>query len=257
MEIIPEGNNLKNMKNYLKPDERLDDLQRDGLQIIQHPDKFCFGMDAVLLSHFSTIKKNSYVLDLGTGTGILPLLLSSLTEAKHFDALEIQDESVDMANRSIALNHLSDKITVTQGDIKKASSIYGKQVFDAVVTNPPYMNDKHGLKNPDLPKAIARHEIHCTLQDVIREASIVLKPKHSLYMVHRPFRLPEIFQQMHTYKLEPKRMCLVQPYIDKEPNMVLIEAVKDGNPMLKIEPPIIVYHKNGEYTEQLKDIYYQ
>lgn len=241
--------------NYLRPGERLDDLQRNGYKIIQNPEKFCFGMDAVLLSHFAEIKKGSRVLDLGTGTGILPILLSAKTEAGFFEALEIQEESCDMAKRSIAYNNLQEKIHITAGNIAEASSIYGKHSFDAIVTNPPYMNDKHGFKNPALPKAIARHEILCTLEDVVRESANILKPKKSLFMVHRPFRLAEIFKQMMKYRLEPKRMRFVHPYIDKEPNMVLIEAVLDGNPMIKIEPPIIVYKNPAEYTDQLLDIY--
>lgn len=242
-------------EQFLHTGERLDDLQRNGYHIIQNPEKFCFGMDAVLLSHFAEIKKNSRVLDMGTGTGILPILLCAISQESHFEALEIQEESVNMAARSVMLNKLEERIHITQGNIKEASNIYGKQVFDAVVSNPPYMNDKHGLKNPQLPKAIARHEILCTLEDVIREASLVLKPKKSLFLVHRPHRLPEIFQTMQRHHLEPKRMCMVYPYIYREPNMVLIEAVKDGNPMLKIEPPIIVYEAANVYTKQILDIY--
>lgn len=242
-------------EQFLHAGERLDDLQRRGYHIIQHPEKFCFGMDAVLLSHFVELKKGNRVLDMGTGTGILPILLCAISEKTQFDALEIQMESADMAIRSVKLNELENRIHITQGNISQASAIYGKQSFDAVVTNPPYMNDKHGLQNPDLPKAIARHEILCTLEDVIREASLVLKPQKSLFMVHRPHRLPEIFQTMQRHGLEPKRMRMVHPYIHKEPNMVLIEAVRNGNPMLKTEPPIIVYQRAGVYTQQILDIY--
>lgn len=160
-----------------------------------------------------------------------------------------------MARRSIAYNHLEDKIHVTTGDIRNASEIYGKQSFDAVVTNPPYMTDTHGLKNPDMPKAIARHEVLCTLEDVIRESAAVLKPKRSFFMVHRPFRLAEIMQTMSKYHLEPKRMCLVHPYIDKEPNMVLIEGLKDGRSRITVEPPIIVYKSPNVYTDQLLKLY--
>lgn len=242
-------------REYLHPGERLDDLQRNGYKIIQNPEKFCFGMDAVLLSHFAKLQKCKKVLDMGTGTGILPILLAAKTDTEFFEAIEIQTESADMARRSVAYNHLENRIHITTGNIGEASALFGNHSFDAVVTNPPYMNDNHGLKNPHLPKAIARHEILCSLEDVIRESSIVLKPKKSLYMVHRPFRLAEIFQTLMKYQLEPKRMCLVHPYIHKEPNMVLIEAVKGGNPMIKIEPPIIVYENPGIYTRQLLDIY--
>ncbi len=245
-----------NAENILHPGERLDDLQRNGYQIIQNPEKFCFGMDAVLLAHFSSnIKKDSHVLDLGTGTGILPILLSALTKAQFFEALEIQEESADMATRSVAYNNLENRIHITVGNITAASSLFGKDTFDAVVTNPPYMIEKHGLKNPELPKAIARHEILCTLEDVIRESANVLKTKKSLYLVHRPFRLAEIFKLLMKYNMEPKRMCLVHPYINKEPNMVLIEAVKNGNPRIKIEPPIIVYQSPGVYTKEIYSMY--
>ena len=193
----------------LKAGERIDDLQRNGYQIIQNEEKFCFGMDAVLLSGFAKVKPGEQVLDLGTGTGIIPILLSAKTEAGHLTALEIQEESADMARRSVELNGLSEKISVVTGDIKEASKLFGKAVFDVVTTNPPYMNDNHGLKNPDLPKAIARHEVLCSLEDVIREASFVLKPNGRFYMVHRPFRLAEIFAVMQKYKLEPKAMRLV------------------------------------------------
>ena len=244
-----------NEKDFLRDGERFDDLQRNNYKIIQNPEKFCFGMDAVLLSHFTTLRKRDNVLDLGTGTGILPILLSAKTDAEHFDALEIQEESVDMAKRSVMFNHLEDRISIIHGDIKEASSIFDVASFDAITTNPPYMNNNHGLKNPDMPKAIARHEILCTFDDIARESSRLLKPHGRLYMVHRPFRLAEIINTLNKYRLETKRICLVYPFIDKEPNMVLIEAVKDGNPMVKFEPPIIVYEAPGKYTKQIMKIY--
>lgn len=242
-------------KAFLHPDERLDDLQIKNYKIIQHPKKFCFGMDAVLLSAFANLRKGDNVLDLGTGTGIIPILLAAKTDAKHYDALEIQPDSADMAKRSVIFNKLEDKINIICGDICKASEIFGRSTFDAVTANPPYMNNNHGLKNPTMPKAIARHEILCTLDDVIRESAAVLKEHGRLYIIHKPFRLAEIFTTLKRYKLEPKKMCLVHPFIDKEPNMVLIEAVKDGNPMIKIEPPIIVYNTPGKYTDRILKIY--
>lgn len=240
---------------YLLPGERLDELHRNGYYIIQNPSKFCFGMDAVLLSGFAYAKKGEKVLDLGTGTGIIPILMEAKTEGMHFTGLEIQPESADMAARSIAYNHLEDKIDIVTGDIKEASRIFGVASFDVVTTNPPYMNDAHGLKNPDLPKAIARHEVLCTLEDVVREGSRVLRPGGRFYMVHRPFRLVEIFEVMTRYKLEPKRMKLVYPFVDREPNMVLIEGIKGGRSMIKIEKPLIVYEKPGVYTPEIYDIY--
>lgn len=241
----------------LKEGERLDDLQRNGLKIIQNPKKFCFGMDAVLLTSFVSLPKNKTILDLCTGSGVIPLLLTAKTDPNHIDALEIQADSVDMAKRSVILNHLSDRITIYEGDVKEAATLLGRSKYDAVTVNPPYMNDNHGLKNPELPKAIARHEILCTLEDVIRESQALLVPGGHFFMVHRPFRLPEILNVMTRYQLEPKRLRLVYPYIDKEPNMVLIEGVRNGNPMLKVEAPLIVYEKDGQYTQEVRDLYYE
>ena len=247
---MEENNNV-----LLLDGERIDDLQRNNLQIIQNEEKFCFGMDAVLLSGFVKVKPGEKVLDLGTGTGIIPILLSAKTKAGHITALEIQEESADMARRSVAMNSLEQKIDVVTGDIKEASSVFGRAVFDVVTCNPPYMNDMHGLKNPDLPKAIARHEVLCSLEDVVREAAAVLKPNGRFYMVHRPFRLAEIFDKLQKSKLEPKSMRLVHPFVDKEPNMVLIECLKGGKSMIKIAPPLIVYKEPGVYTQEIYDVY--
>lgn len=243
------------MNTELKPGERLDDLQINGYHIIQHPEKFCFGMDAVLLSSFAGCQPDSKVVDFGTGTGVIPILLTAKTKAAHIDALEIQEESADMAQRSVQLNGLTDKIKIIQGDIKEASDLLGKASYDYVITNPPYMNNDHGLKNPELPKAIARHEILCSLEDVIREGACVLRPGGHFIMVHRPFRLIEIITCLTRYKLEPKRMRFVHPFADKEPNMVLIDAVRGGNSMVKIEPPLVIYATQGQYTQEILDIY--
>ena len=239
----------------IKEEERIDELHRKGYRIIQNQKKFCFGMDAVLLSDFTRVKTGEKVLDLGTGTGIIPILLDAKTEGEQFFGLEIQPESAEMADRSVRLNHLENKVKIVEGDIKQASSILGTGTFDVVTTNPPYMNDQHGLKNPDLPKAIARHEVLCTLDDVVREGARVLKPNGRFYMVHRPFRLVEIITTLEKYKLEPKRMRLVHPYIDKEPNMVLLEAIKGGKSMIKIEKPLIVYEDVNKYHPEIYDIY--
>lgn len=239
----------------LKSNERLDELQRNGYRIIQNPEKFCFGMDAVLLSGFAKAKKNDNVLDMGTGTGIIPILMEAKTEAAHLTGLEIQEESADMAKRSVALNNLQEKITIVQGDIKEAETLFGAASFDVITCNPPYMIGQHGLQNPDAPKAIARHEILCTLEDVVSQAAKLLKPGGNFFMVHRPFRLAEIMVILHEYKLEPKRMQLVYPYVDKEPNMVLIEANRGGKPRITVEKPLIVYKEAGVYMPEIYEIY--
>ena len=244
-----------NKQEFLKEEERFDDLQRNGYKIIQNPNKFCFGMDAVLLSGFANVKRGEKALDLGTGTGIIPILLEAKTKGEHFTGLEIQEESADMATRSVAYNNLTDKIQIVNGDIKEAAKLFGPASFDVVTTNPPYMNDNHGIKNPDLPMAIARHEILCSLEDVVREGAKVLKENGRFYMVHRPFRLVEIFTLMTKYRLEPKRMRLVYPYVDKEPNMVLIEGLKGGKSMIKVEKPLIVYKAPNVYTDEIYDVY--
>ena len=250
------------------PGERIDDLQRNHLRIIQNPDKFCFGMDAVLLTGFaagagSDEKRGSQfrlspwegakVLDLGTGTGIIPILLSAKTNASHFTGLEIQHESADMAERSVRMNGLEDRISIREGDIRQAETYFGAESFDAVTSNPPYMAGGRALTNPDSPMAIARHEICCTLSDVVSSASKLLRSGGRFYMVHRPERMAEIFENLRKYRLEPKRMQLVYPYVDREANMVLFECVKGGKPELCTEKPIIVYEKPGVYRREIYD----
>lgn len=243
------------MKNDLvKCGERVDDLQ-NGYFVIQDPKKFCFGMDAVLLSGFARVKKGETALDMGTGTGIIPILLSQRTEGKHFTGLEIQAECAEMADRSVKYNCLEDRIQIVEGDIKEAVGIFGAASFDVVTCNPPYMIGQHGLTNPHMPKAIARHEILCTFDDVANQAARVLKDRGRFYLVHRPFRLVELMAALTKYKLEPKRMQLVYPYIDKEPNMVLIEACKGGNSRIQIERPLVVYEKPGVYTKDILELY--
>lgn len=245
-------NNLQN--SLVKQGERVDDLQ-NGFFVIQDPEKFCFGMDAVLLSGFAKIKKGEQVLDMGTGTGIIPILLKAKTPGQHFTGLEIQEECAKMASRSVRYNGLDSDIDIVCGDIKEAAEIFGAASFHAVTCNPPYMIGQHGLQNPYMAKAIARHEILCTLEDVVSQAARVLKDRGRFYMVHRPFRLAEIFQALTKYKLEPKRMQLVYPFVDREPNMVLIEALKGGNSRITVEKPLIVYEKPGVYTDEILKIY--
>lgn len=233
----------------------MDDLNIKGYEIIQHKDKFCFGMDAVLLSEFAVAKKGERVLDLGTGTGVIPILMEAKDKGTSFSALEIQSESADMARRSVEHNGLSHKIAIVEGDIKEAAGLFGKAVFDVITCNPPYMNDKHGLKNPDLPKAIARHEVLCTLEDVISQSAALLKERGRFYMVHRPTRLQEIITLMHQYHLEPKRLRMVHSYVDSDANMVLIEGLKGGGVFMKVEKPLIIYEKTNTYTKEVRSIY--
>lgn len=242
-------------EEVLKEGERFDDLERNNYKIIQNPEKFCFGMDAVLLSGFAAVKQGERVIDLGTGTGIIPILLRAKTLGRDFTGLEIQEESADMARRSVAVNGLSQDIQIITGDIKEASTIFGASVFDVVTTNPPYMNDQHGLKNPSLPKAIARHEILCTLEDVLRESAKLLRPGGRFYMVHRPQRLAEIIRMLSKYSLEPKRMKFVHPFVDREPNMVLFECTRGGRPEVRIEAPLIVFERPGVYAREITEIY--
>lgn len=223
------------------PGERVDDLQIQGLELIQNPEGFCFGVDAVFLSDFARVKPGESVLDLGTGNGIIPILLSAKTEGKHFTGLEIQDKTADMARRSVAYNGLEDKVEIVTGDIKEAAELFKPAFFDVITTNPPYMLAEHGLRNPDSSKAIARHEVLCSLDDILRESMKLLQDKGRFYMVHRPFRLTEIMIKMNYYKIEPKRIQFIHPYIDKEPVLVLIEGVRGARSRVTVEPPIVIY----------------
>lgn len=248
---------IEENRSWLRPGERLDDLQRNGYRIIQDPGRFCFGMDAVLLAGFAgdLIKPGAKLLDLGTGTGIIPILLEARSRAAHLTGLEIQAESADMARRSVAINGLEDKITIVQGDIKEAGDLFAAASFDVVTCNPPYMIGQHGLTNPEAPKAIARHEILCTFEDVASQTAHLLCPGGSFYLVHRPFRLAEIMMTLMKYKLEPKRMQLVYPFADREPNMVLLQAVRGARPRLQVDKPLIIYREPGVYTDEIYEIY--
>lgn len=233
----------------------MDELQRNGYRIIQNPDKFCFGMDAVLLTGFAYAKEGDRLLDLGTGNGIIPLLMEAKYRCKELVGLEIQADSADMAARSIMLNDLSDKIHIVVGDIREADAIFRPASFDCITCNPPYMIGAHGIVNPHEPKALARHEILCTFADVASQAAKLLKPGGHFFLVHRPFRLAEIMTELVRHKLEPKRMRLVYPYADREPNMVLLEAVRGGKPRMRVEKPLIVYREPGVYMPEVREIY--
>ncbi len=244
-------------EQFLREGERLDDLQRDGLQLIQNPAWFCFGMDAVLLSAFARVKKGSSCLDLGCGNGVIPILLAGRTEGSSFTGLELQPDIAEMAQRSVQYNHLEEKVQIVNGDIKEATSIFGAASFDVVTCNPPYLIQAHGLVSETDHKAIARHELKCTLEDVVANAARLLRSGGHFFLVHRPFRLAEIITCMAAHKLEPKRMRLVYPYVDKEPNMVLLEGVRGGNSRVKVEKPLIVYEKENVYTGEVRKLYYE
>ena len=252
---------LNDPAGLIREGERVDDLQRNGLRIIQDPSLFSFGMDAVLLSAFASEdpilqrKQSARGLDLGTGTGIIPILMSARIPAEHLTGLEIQEASADLAMRSVRLNGLEERIGIVRGDIREADRIFAAASFDFVTCNPPYMIGSHGLQNPQSPKAIARHEVLCSFSDIVRVTAALLKPGGHFYLIHRPFRLAEIIQSLCGAGLEPKRMRLVYPYIDREPNMVLLDCVRGGRSRLKIQPPLIVYREPGSYTEEIYEIY--
>lgn len=243
-------------ESILREGERLDDLQRDGLKLIQNPSWFCFGMDAVLLSAFACVREGQECLDLGCGNGVIPILLAGKTKGRSFTGLEIQSDIAAMAARSVLGNGLSDRVKIINGDIREAVGIFGAASFDVITGNPPYLMKSHGLTNEAGHKAVARHELMCTLEQFIDNAAKLLKPGGHFFMVHRPFRLAEIISCMVAHKLEPKRMRLVYPYVDKEPNMVLIEGVRGGNSRITVEKPLIVYERENEYTEEVRRLYY-
>ena len=245
------------MNVEIKEYERVDDLHRNGYMIIQDPKRFCFGIDAVILSGFAEVKKGERVIDLCTGTGVIPILLEAKTEGGHFTVLEIQPESAEMAVRSVLLNNLQDKVTIDQGDVKNTEALYRASSFDVVTVNPPYMNDGGGLKNGFSPKTIARHEVLCSLEDVISASARLLAPQGRLYMVHRPHRMTDIMVTLRKYRLEPKRLRFVHSFADREPVMVLIEAVSNGRPMVKVMPPLVVYKDDRSYTDEIMKIYYE
>lgn len=237
--------------------ERLDDLHCKGYHIIQDPQRFCFGIDAVILSGFTRVKKGEQVLDLGTGTGIIPILLAAKTQGEKFTGLEIQQESAEMATRSVKLNELEERVSIVHGDLKEAKTFFGAGTFDVVVSDPPYMNEGGGLVNPGDAKAIARHEICCSLEDVVQTAGQMLKVNGRFYMIHRPHRLVDILTTLRQFHLEPKKVRFIHSYVDKEPSMVLIEAIKGAKAMVKIGAPLVIYESDGTYTKEIFELYYK
>lgn len=240
----------------LNENERIDDLGINNLKIIQNEKGFCFGIDSVLLSDFAKkIKINSKVLDLGTGTGILPILLSAKTKLKKAVGIEKQKEVYEMAKRSIKLNNLENKIEIINEDILNLEKIYEKNTFDVIITNPPYKKKNTGIKNEDKKKIISRHETTATLEDFIKISKDFLKDKGEFYMVNRPERLVDILSLMRKYKIEPKILRFVFSNKYKEPKLILIKGIKNAKPFLKIEKNLYIYDENGKYSDEIIDIY--
>lgn len=246
------------MEIKLKENERIDDLEIKNMKIIQNKDGFCFGIDSVLLSDFAKeIKDNSKVVDLGTGTGILGILLCAKTNLKEILGVEIQEEVANMAQRSIELNNLKNRFKILNDNIKniEKNNINLKNNFDYVVTNPPYKKLNTGKINENEKKIISRHELTANLDDFIKTTSFLLKDKGTLFMVHRPERLVDILEKMRKEKIEPKELKFIYPKINKEPNLILIKGVKNANPFLKIDKPLYVYNEDGNYTDDILKIY--
>lgn len=240
----------------LKENERIDDLEFKGLRIIQNEKGFCFGMDSVLLSDFAkNIKNNSTVLDLGTGTGIIPILLCGKTNLRKVVGIEIQQDVANMAKRSSQLNNLQDRFEVVNTNIIDLKNIYEKQSFDVIVTNPPYKKENTGITNENEAKLISRHEITANLEDFISISKDLLKDKGEFYMVHRPERLVDILSLMRKYKIEPKILKFVSPNKNKEPNLILIKGIKNANSFLRVEKNLYVYNEDGKYTDEILKIY--
>lgn len=237
------------------------DVLKNGNKILQDSEGFMFGLDAVLLSHFAAgqVRRGESVIDIGSGNGIIPLLMEKACGASHFTGLEIQEKQVELARQSLGLNGLEEKITIVQGDIKKVPELFAKHSFNVVVSNPPYALVEQGKTNAAEEKTIARHELLCTLEDVVAAADYLLHSHGRFFMIHRPERLSDIFASLARYKLEPKRLQLVEPFEGEAANLVLIESRKDARPGLKLEPTLVVRYKNGEhkgeYTKEINKIY--
>ena len=240
---------------FLRNDETLDDLQLKGIHVIQKKHAFRFGVDAVLLANFTKVRRNAKVVDLCTGTGIIPFILAGKTYASNLIGVEIQEEFVDMANRSARYNNLNHKIKFINGDLKDIELIKSIPKVEIVTVNPPYKLQNSGLISLDDKNAIARHEICCTLEDVIIASRIILKDSGRMYMVHRPDRLVDILCTMRKHRIEPKRIRMVHPSVNKAPNIVLIEGQRDGGTFLKWEPPLYVHTEDGGYTQEIADMY--
>lgn len=243
------------MNELLKPGERIDDLQYKGFMLIQNPKEFCFGVDAVLLANFPKVKKGAKVLDLGTGTGIIPVLIAAKTGAKQIEGIEIQPYLAEMAQRSVKLNKIEDRVKIINEDLKNSINFLPLGSYDIITCNPPYKDRGTGIVNPEDGKAIARHEIKCTLEDTISVSSKLLNFGGKLCMIHRPHRLADIICLMRKYSIEPKRLRFIYPKKDKPPSMILIEGARGGNPELKVMEPLFVFDESGDYSKEIYEIY--
>ena len=242
------------MKNFLREGERLDDLMRSGRVIIQNANEFCFSMDSVLIAHFPTFKKNARVIDLGTGTGVIPLLIAD--EVKEICAVELNSRMAETARRNVELNGLTEKISVMEGDYRKHRELFKAESFDAAIANPPYMPIKNGAANKISGIAHARHEFTATLEDVVTAARYVLKFRGAFYMIHLASRLCEIIDALHRHQMEMKRLRMIQPKSGRDANLIMLEAIVGANVgNLKILPPLIVHNADGSYTDEVFKIY--
>ena len=240
----------------LKENERIDDLEYKGLKIIQNKNGFCFGVDSVLLSDYAKkIKNNAKVIDIGTGTGIISLLLCKKTNLSKIIGIEIQEDVAEMATRSIKINNLEDKFEIINTNIKNVFDTLEPHKFDAVVTNPPYKKVDTGVKSVEKKQLISRHEVECTLEDIIEKGSKLLKDLGEFYMVHRAERLVDIMCLLRKYKLEPKNIRFVHSKVDEKPSLILVRAVRGAKEFLKIDKPLVIYKENGEYTDEILEIY--
>jgi tRNA1(Val) A37 N6-methylase TrmN6 len=243
------------LESHIFDGERLEDLQCGGMKIIQNPKYFCFGVDAVLLSDFCRVKAGETVVDLGTGTGVIPLLLSVKTLAKQIVGLEVQKACVEMAIRSVSLNRVGDRVSIVEGDIKNVKELFPANMAHVIVSNPPYMKKGAGKINASEHIANARHEILCDLDDIMKAASWLIKPSGRFYMVHRPQRLADIICSARKHWLEPKQIQYVCPYDRTPPILVLMEFIKGGSAHLKTLAPLILYEEDGAYSAEMRGIY--
>ena len=243
------------MDSLLKPGERIDDLQYKGLRIIQKPGNFCFGTDSVLLANFVLVKRHDRVVDLGCGSGLISILLAGKTQAESITGVEIQEEAADMAQRSVRMNRLEDRVKIINGDLRNITEVMGKGSVEVVAVNPPYRVKGCGEMSLESCKAIARHEIMCTLEDIIRTSSNLLVPGGRLFIVHQPERLIDLACETRKYNLEPKRLRFVHSSCGKPPSLILLEAVKGGRPSLVVEHPLYMHETDGSYTPEAKKIY--